>query len=294
MTAPERVVLVANPAAGGAERMDEVLSVAADLGIRVVETTEDDPGFGQVRDAVAEGAAVVVAAGGDGTIRAVAQELAGTGVALAVVPVGTGNLLATALGIPDDPTDALRLAVHGQSRRIDVGEALGDTFAVIAGIGMDAEMMRDADSDLKERVGKLAYVRAAASHLGDELVRAVVRVDGDVVHDGPTSMVLVANLAGVARGVSVAPSAEPDDGLLEVVVVTARGAGAWLAALTQLVRDGNQDRVLRARGTSIEVQLDGAMPWQVDGDERPDVDHWTATVRPSSLDVVVPDAAGDS
>ena len=138
---PRLVALVVNPV-----KTADVDTLAGRLGERcraagladplVLPTTEEDPGRGQARQAVDAGADVVVAAGGDGTVRAVAEGLAGTGTPLAVLPQGTGNLLARNLGLPHDLDDALDAAVHGTDRALDVGRLDdGTVFAVMAGRG---------------------------------------------------------------------------------------------------------------------------------------------------------------
>jgi diacylglycerol kinase family enzyme len=126
------------------------------------ETTEADTGAGQAQAAVTAGARLVLVCGGDGTVAACAGVLAGTGVAMAVVPVGTGNLLARNLDIPLELADALDVAFGTAERVIDVLEAAEQRFVVMAGLGFDAALIRDTDDDLKERLGWLAYVGGAA------------------------------------------------------------------------------------------------------------------------------------
>ena len=129
------------------------------------ETTPEDTGGGQARRAVEEGAAVVFVCGGDGTVRSVIAGLVDTAAALAVLPAGTGNLLATNLGLPDDPAEGVRLAVARGRRQVDVGQVVGQVFAVMAGMGFDAAMMDDASTRLKGpvRVAGVRAVRGEAS-----------------------------------------------------------------------------------------------------------------------------------
>ena len=124
----------------------------------LLETTPDDAGEGMAREAVRQGATLVLAAGGDGTVQATCCGLHSTGVALGLLPLGTGNLLARNLGLPLDLDDALEVALTGRDRVLDlahvtVGDAPQTCFAVMAGLGFDAAMMADAPEGLKAAVG---------------------------------------------------------------------------------------------------------------------------------------------
>ncbi|TFV99534.1 PA-phosphatase, partial [Brevundimonas sp. S30B] len=126
------------------------------------ETTIEDPGHGQANAALHEEVDLIIAAGGDGTVRAVCEEVARTGVAVGVLPHGTGNLLARNLGIPLNARDALDVAFGGQDRAIDLAVLETDTgtsttFLVMAGLGMDAAIMTGVNDQLKSKVGWLAY-----------------------------------------------------------------------------------------------------------------------------------------
>src|SRR5215470_18303504 len=127
-----------------------------------LETSRDDRGAELAREAVATGARLVFAVGGDGTVRACAQALAGTEVPLAIVPRGTANLAARALGIPHRLGAALATGFGGHERRIDLATADGMTFAAMAGLGVDAEVVAAAPAWLKSRAGWLAYAVAGA------------------------------------------------------------------------------------------------------------------------------------
>src|SRR5688500_16979738 len=142
----------------------------------------------------------------------------GSGAALAILPAGTANLLATNLGIPPDLTRALRIGLRGLRRKLDVGVINGERFAVMAGSGFDSRMIRKADGASKKRLGRLAYVRAGVSALGSRPVHTKISVDGEVWFEGPASSVLVGNVGKVAGGVKVFASASPWDGILDVGV----------------------------------------------------------------------------
>src|SRR5260221_12235374 len=121
-----------------------------------LETTREDPGTGQARSAVSAGAGLVLACGGDGTVAACAEGVTGTGVPLAIIPMGTGNLLARNIGLPAGLDEALAVALGGADRAIDAGRVNGALFVVMAGLGLDARMLSGTSDPLKKRLGWLA------------------------------------------------------------------------------------------------------------------------------------------
>ena len=161
MARPTRVAVVFNPAAGGgdpASQGRDTMEALEGAGLEVLwlETTKEDPGQGQTAKAVAEGVELVMAQGGDGTVMACVTGLAGTEVPLAVLPGGTGNLLATNFDIPSELDEAVEVALDGDRVRLDVAAMDDDRFVVMGGIGFDAAMLRDADPELKEHLGAVA------------------------------------------------------------------------------------------------------------------------------------------
>ena len=174
------------------------------------------------RQAVAEGADLLFVWGGDGTVQRCVDAVAGSDVALAVIPAGTANLLAGNLGIPQDIAEAVRIGLHGDRRSLDTGTVNGEHFAVMAGAGLDALMITEADAGLKDRMGRAAYLWTGARNLDASPVKATVKVDGRRFHKGTITCVLAGNMGQVLGGVEVFDGSQPDDGLLEVGVVTAR------------------------------------------------------------------------
>src|SRR5690606_35672074 len=161
--------------------------VAEELGsdVRWWETSTEDPGKSMAQSAVDAGCETVIAVGGDGTVRAVAEAVAGTDVSLGIVPQGTGNLLARNLGVPlDDIPAALRRIAKADARRIDLGWVRFDdeerAFAVMVGFGLDAQMLVETDDDLKDRAGWLAYVEAMGRAMaGTEMTGLRLAVDDE-------------------------------------------------------------------------------------------------------------------
>ena len=266
----------------------------------VLETTVEDQGEGQAREAVAEGAQVVMSAGGDGTVMSVARGLAGTGVPLGLLPAGTGNLLARNLGLPLDLDAAVEIALTGCGRELDMGTSSADGaaargFVVMAGLGFDAAMMDDAPVRLKQAVGWPAYIVSGLRHLRDRPVRVELRVD-----DGPWLMrraraVVVGNVGMLQGGLQLLPDAAPDDGLLDVVVLSPRNLVGWLRLVVHLARPGGRPdpALVRLRGRRVEVRSASAQPGQLDGDPVGPVTRLVVEVTPGVLRVQVPDADHD-
>jgi diacylglycerol kinase (ATP) len=243
----------------------------------VLETTPQDPGGEVTRKALDEGAELVLAAGGDGTVRAVAEALVGTGVPLGVVPAGTGNLLARNLGLPLDAQEALAVAFGGTERTVDVGRLSpgGEVFVVMAGLGFDAAMMREAPEGLKDRVGWMAYLVGGARALREERLRVEITLDDGPPRRRSVRAVLVGNVGQLQGGMELLPGASPDDGLLDVAVLAPQGFGEWLSLLARAVagrhpsrRDPRLER-LRCRSITVRSRAGGsrsAPARELDGD----------------------------
>lgn len=253
------------------------------------ETTRENTGFGQAHQAVDDGARVVFACGGDGTVMACVGALVGTDAALAVLPAGTGNLLAANLGLPDDPVAGVMVATQMGRRRIDVGEVEGRYFAVMAGMGFDAAMVDDASENLKARIGVGAYVWSAVQRLRDRPMRVAIRLDDAAPLRRRARTVLVANVGRLQVGVPLLVAAEPDDGQLDVAVILARSLWQWAQLAWAVLR--RQDRVpsmVVRRARRVEVVSDRVQARQVDGDVIDAGMRLDVTVHPSALELCVP------
>ncbi|MFB7248480.1 diacylglycerol kinase [Streptomyces populi] len=277
-----------------------------------LETTAEDPGAGQAARAVREGAALVVVCGGDGTVRTVADVLAGSGVPLAVVPCGTGNLLARNLGLPLSPVAALEAALGGGPHRLDLAAVEGDglkatRFTAMAGAGLDAAMMEHTDPRAKAALGWPAYALAGIGTLRTPRMRVTIRLDGSPAFRRTARMVLVANVAAVQGGVTLLPAARPDDGLLDLLVLDPRGPGGWLRAVRTLLRGRatpprpSTVRTLAAEGEDhdevpvefftfrrAELVFDTPQSRELDGDPVGPGRRLTAEVEPGALTVLLP------
>jgi len=245
----------------------------------------------RARRAVAEGADLILVWGGDGTVQRCIDAVAGTGAVVAILPAGTANLLATNLGVPsDDVGAAVRVGLHGHRRVIDTGSVNGEHFAVMAGAGFDARMIADADRSTKARLGQAAYVYTGARSLFSPPVKAVVKVDGRRFFKGRASCVLAGNVGRVLGGVEVFPDAQPDDGRLQLGVVTAANPADWMRTLGR-VAAGSAERspfVEMTTGTSFRIRFDRKLPYELDGGARPAVKDLRIKVHPRSVTICVP------
>ena len=261
-------------------------------------TSEAEDGLALTRRAVADGASLVFAAGGDGTVRACAEALAGTGVPLAIVPLGTANLTARALGVPTRAERALDAGFDGRDRRIDlailegtgVGRASGGgtrgggasvdetsggategsatRFAAMAGIGLDAAVVEAADEQLKRRLGWVAYAVSGVTRLSLPPRDFTVRLDDAEPLRLRARCVVVANAGLLPGGFTLLPGAKLDDGLLDVGILAPAGSWGWVRVAGRvLARSRRQDHSLerfQARRVHVSAAVD--LPRQVDGE----------------------------
>jgi YegS/Rv2252/BmrU family lipid kinase len=303
MGRPRRVAVVFNPATGGGDdagrrrRDTEAALEGAGLDVLWLETTREDPGQGQTAKAVAEGVDLVMAQGGDGTVMACVTGLAGTEMPLAVLPGGTGNLLATNFGIPADLEGAVEVALDGDRVRLDVAALDDDRFVVMGGVGFDAAMLRDADPRLKEHLGAVAYVLSGFKHLRRRATRFRLGLDDRPPLERTGQGVLVGNLGRLQGGLPLMPDARPDDGLLDVAVLQTRTVADWLAlAVRMLLRRRRKDPQLETfQARRVEVHCDRPQPVERDGDalDTPR-DHLVIEVVPGALTLCVPRSKGSA
>ena len=287
-----RFLLLVNPSAGGGRALDRLPAVETELtrlgaAHRTVRTTDVRHAEDEARAAAAAGEAVA-AMGGDGLLRPIVATLREGSVPLAIIPAGRGNDYARVLGIPDDPVEAARTAVQGDERLVDVAEVGGDPYLGIASFGFDSDANRMAN-DAKLVRGNLVYVYAAIKALiAWKPARFTVTVDGER-HDVSGYSVAVANSKAYGGGMFIAPQAELDDGLLDVVATGQSSKLAFLRKLPLVFKGAHLDEptVTVLRGAEIDVASDRPFEIYADGDPI------AATpaqirVRPRCLRVIVP------
>jgi len=245
------------------------------------------------RRAVAAGASLVFAAGGDGTVRACAEALAGSGVPMAIVPLGTANLTARALGVPHRPGRAVEAGFGGRDRPIDLGRVEGEGgtwFTAMAGIGLDAAVVAAAGEQLKRRFGWAAYAAAGMRKLTTPLHEFTVLLDDAEPLCCRARSVVVANAGLLPGGFTLLPGARLDDGLLDVGILAPSGAWDWIRlAGRALARDRRPDPALqRLQAGRVRISADGVLPRQVDGEIVPPGPALSVSVCPRALVVRLP------
>jgi diacylglycerol kinase (ATP) len=278
------------------------------------ETSEEDPGGGQTRAALAAGADVVMAAGGDGTIRAVAEQLRGTDIPIGLLPSGTGNLLARNLGLAlDNLAESVANAFAGKDRKIDLGvvEArradgaiTSNVFLVMAGVGLDADMLANTNPKLKARVGWLAYVDAIFRSLrGSNRLRIRYQLDGQASRTLNAHTVLIGNCGSLPANILLLPEAAVDDGIFDIVALRPDGLIGWVQIWVKIVWENGvlrrsqvgrklmsltkEVRTLRyLKGTQLVMRFEQPQQYELDGDPfgeavalKATVDHLALTVR---------------
>lgn len=265
-------------------------------------TTPGDPGSGQASRALEAGAAMVVAVGGDGTVGACAAALAGTGVPLAVIPAGSANLTANALGVPGRLEPALDVAFGGRDRPIDLGSADGIVFASMAGIGLDAAVVAAAHGLPKRLGGWTGYAAAATGQLLRNPVTFTIRLDGGEPLTRRARCVTVGNSGALPGGFAIMPDARLDDGRLDVVVLAPAGLLGWAEVGFRVALGSRRDdaQLERHQASAVEIRAEesgeagpAGLPRQLDGEIVAAASTLSVRVLPSALLVRVPAAGPD-
>ena len=285
-------LLVVNPAAAGGLALKRLPAVTAELDrLGAEHRVLVAHGIEHAREqaaVAAEAGETVAALGGDGLLRPLASVLRGSGAALAILPGGRGNDLARVLGIPTDPTAAARVAVEGVERLIDVAEVNGVPYLGIASFGFDSDANRIANETRLVR-GNLVYVYAALRALaGWSPAEFVVTVDGDR-HELSGYSVAVANSRAYGGGIFMAPQAELDDGLLDVVAAGRASKLKFLRTLPKVFKGEHiaDPDVQTLRGAVVELAADRPFEIYADGDPIGAVPA-RVSVEPRCLSVIVP------
>jgi diacylglycerol kinase (ATP) len=284
------------------------------------ETSKEDAGQGMTREAIAGGADMVIAVGGDGTVRAVAEAVHGSAASLALLPSGTGNLLARNLKLTlDDMDNALEVAFTGEDRKIDLGmidirreDGSKSThgYVVMAGLGLDAKMLANTDDDLKKQVGWLAYVRALSTALRDDnQLRMQYRVDGGERKQIRAHTIIIGNCGALPANIVLLPDAAIDDGEFDILMLRPQGLLGWVQIFGKVLWENGVVRRTKLgrqlpktpssalryfRGAKISVTLASAEEIELDGDSFGKAKGLRTWVEAGALTVRVPHVDADS
>jgi diacylglycerol kinase (ATP) len=276
---------------GGLPELRRVLEAEGIVDPLWIEVPKSRKAPAQVRRILDEGVELLFVWGGDGMVQRCVDVLAGSSVSLAVIPAGTANLFATNLGIPQDIEQAVAVGLRGGRRVVDVGRFNGERFAVMAGAGFDAIMIRDAsDGGLKERFGRVAYVWTGSENLRSKPFRAEIDVDGVGWYKGKASCILLGNVGKLFGGVEVFEDAHPDDGKLELGVVTAEGLLEWgrMMARTAVGTVAESPFARTTKASRVKVKLNRKVLYELDGGERTKTKAFKVKVDAGAVTVCVP------
>ncbi len=296
----QRVAVILNPVKAKAEDARRIIREACHLAgwdePRFFDTTAEDPGHSQAKAALAYRPDVVLVGGGDGTVRVVAETLAHTDVAMGLIPLGTGNLLARNVNLDvNDLRGNVHTALFGHQRYIDTarmaihnertGASSEHAFLVIAGMGLDAEVVGDTNDGLKKAVGWLAYTEAGVRHLPGRRKRVTIAMDDAPEQSRKIRSVLFANCGLIPGGIDFIPGAMIDDGVLDVVVMSPRSAIGWIAVYAKILFKHNRNLPVMNYYRSGKVVISSSEPMatQLDGDPSGEATKVTVKVEPRSL-----------
>jgi diacylglycerol kinase family enzyme len=256
-----------------------------------LETEADDPGRQMARDALEKKVDLVLVAGGDGTVRVVCSELVGSGTPVALIPAGTGNLLARNLGVSLDEQEAFHIAFEGTPSPVDVVRFTIGTrtehFVVMSGMGGDAQVMANTNTDLKKVVGSGAYFLAAAQSVGAGPYDLTVTLDDHEPVERRAVLALVGNVGTLQGGIKMFPDASPTDGKLDVLIGNPTSVSDWAKVATGLIGGAEVKPLEYAQGQKVVIESTEPIPYQLDGDAEGDTNRLEAEVVPAGLTVML-------
>lgn len=259
-----------------------------------LSTTVNDPGASMAHQALAADVDLVLVAGGDGTVRVVCGALATSGTTMAIVPSGTGNLLAGNMGIPLDTERALDVAMHGRTAAIDILEVTDSSgnqqhAAVMCGVGADAAVLNDTNEGLKNQIGVAAYVIAGLNHVKARPFDATVTVDDGEPLVRSASLVMVGNVSDLQAGLTLMPDASASDGVLDVLIASPQNQVELTQMVSAVLAQSREPATMdRLTGKEVHIELREEELYELDGDVIGKTTDLVFTVLPSALKLRVP------
>ncbi len=293
------VYVIFNPVSGKSdpEQRKKIISNAlAAQGYRcqLITTSQEQGAKALAEQAVKDGADLLAVSGGDGTVMEAMSALVGTNVPIAVFPAGTGNLLSINLGIPMTVPDAVTVALSGRSHPIDLARTSdGRYFAIMGGLGMDAQMIADTGRKAKDKLGKLAYFLSAIKNLPRRRAYVDIILDGKPPLRRRVKSVLLANMGKITGGLEAMPTASPQDGLLDVGILKSATLGQGLRLLGYALLGRSQDdpdlEVYQARTVTLKARF--PEPVQFDGEDGGRTQELTVEIVPNAVQIRLPEKA---
>ena len=293
------VSIIFNPVSGQTdpERRKKAISDAlAEHGYtcQFVETTQEEGARALAEKAVGRGVDLVAVSGGDGTVMEAMAALVGTDIPVAVLPAGTGNLLSVNLGIPVTVPEAVHVALSGRRYHLDLAKTDdGRFFAIMGGLGLDAQVIADAGREAKNRLGPLAYFLSALKNLGRRPAHVSVQLDERPPFRRRAKTVMVVNMGRMTGGVEAMPTAAPDDGLLDIGIVKARHLGHWARLFVHILlgraHEAPDLEVHQARRVTLRTRR--LEPTEFDGEDGPRTRTLTVEIVPRAVQVLLPENA---
>lgn len=290
--------LIFNPAAGQNDSKNDLAKIQTilepEIQLKIHQTTQGKSDSQLITHALEKGTEMIIASGGDGTLSKMSEALIGTGIPFGVIPRGTANAFAAAMGIPQSIEAACEIILAGQTREIDVALCNGQPMVLLAGIGYEAETIAQADRTAKNRFGVLAYIFSGIRQLQwmrsfeaeietEDRSFKLQAVAITIANAAPTTSILAQGAADVVA----------DDGLLDITIITSRTRMSFIAAIFQLLRSGfnntavKREDIIYLRTKRIRVNAKPRQKVVIDGNLRGKTPVEIESI-PNGLTIVVP------
>lgn len=291
----KHTVIIFNPASGTGDskkQLQEITEIARNMGWhgKVQSTTLKKNAAEIALSEIKKEATHIVVCGGDGTIMETVGTIVNKPVVMGVVPLGTGNLFAKNLNIPLLIEESLQVALKGRVQKIDVGRANGTFFTIMAGIGLDAEVMKNSDSNLKKKIGFLAYAVAALKRLQKKSDTYAISVNSKRPRTYRARSIMIANMGKIQGGIKIVPAANPQSGKLKIGVIQPKSLFSWIN-LSVHALFGNINKSAHytlLEGKSVTIQTNTKKTYECDGNDFPPTNKLTIEIFPSALKVMTP------
>ena len=293
------VYVIFNPVSGKSdpEERKKIISealAAQGYTCQFIATTRESGAKAKAEEALRQGADLLAVSGGDGTVMEAMSALVGTDIPIAVLPAGTGNLLSINLGIPVTVPDAVTVALAGQKYALDLARTSdGHYFAIMGGLGMDAQMIADADRNAKDKMGKMAYLWAAMKNLPRRRAYVDIHLDDKPPIRRRVKSVLLANMGKITGGLEAMPTASPNDGLLDIGILKAATLAHWVHLIgSALLGRAHRDPALEVyQVRKVTLRPRSPQPVQFDGEDGGTTEELTVEIVPRAVYVLIPENA---